>query len=84
MLDEEHLKDAVETAASNEITLKLLFHLIEKSGCFRQGIAKDDRTEAYLRGYGDCGLYIRNLLLEYAPSAYLSLFEKELERAKNE
>jgi hypothetical protein len=76
MLDEEHLKDAIETAANNDITLKLLWHFIEKSGCFRQGIAKDERTENYNRGYGDFGLYIRELLIAYAPAAYIKFIEE--------
>jgi len=76
MLDDEHLKDAIETAANNEIILKLLGHFIEKSGCFRQGIAKDERTENYNRGYGDFGLYIRELLLKYAPTAYIRIIEE--------
>lgn len=70
LMDDEHLEDAVKTAAANETVLKLMMHFIEKSACFRQGLAKDDRQEIYNRGYGDFGLYIRELLLKYAPEAY--------------
>ncbi len=77
MLDDEHLKEAFTNAiTSSKYTEELLMHLIEKSGCFRQGLAKDDRTENYNRGYGDFGLYIRSLFLQYAPKTYLELIER--------
>lgn len=81
LLDDEHLEDAIKSAAANKNMLKLLFHFISKSGAFRQGLAKDDRTEFYNRGYGDFGLYIRELLLKYAPKAYI---EQIKEGAENE
>ena len=84
MLDSEHIEDAIKTCAKNPLTLKLLAHFIEISGCFRQGIAKDERSEIYLRGYGDFGLYIRGLLLEYAPKAYMELMLDELRKEKAE
>ena len=86
MLDEEHLKDAVETAANNKTVLKLLGHFIEKSACFRQGIAQDNRMEIYNRGYGDFGLYIRELLIKYALPQYLKLIKEgeENDRRQNE
>jgi hypothetical protein len=72
LLDDEHLEDAIKEAAASKNILKLLMHFIYKSGAFRQGLAKDERTENYNRGYGDFGLYIRDLLLQYAPNAYMS------------
>ena len=80
MLDIEHIEDAIKTCAKNPILLRLLAHFIEISGCFRQGIAKDERAEIYNRGYGDFGLYIRGLLLEYAPKAYMELMLDELNK----
>lgn len=77
MLDDEHLKEAFTNAiSSSKYTVELLAHLIDKSGCFRQGLAKDDSTETYNRGYGDFGLYIRSLFLQYAPKKYLELIEE--------
>ena len=86
MLDEEHLKDAVQTAANNKTVLKLLGHFIKKSSCFRQGIAQDNRMEIYNRGYGDFGLYIRELLMKYALPQYLKLIKEgeENDRRKEE
>lgn len=84
MLDEEHLGDAIKTCAKNPQALKLLWHFIEISGCFRQGISKDERLEIYNRGYGDFGLYIRGLLLEYAPKAYMNLAVEEINKSKEE
>ena len=84
MLDEEHIEDAVKTCAKNPLLLRLLAHFIENSGCFRQGISKDERLEIYRRGYGDFGLYIRDLLLNYAPKAYTDLIIDELKRKKEE
>lgn len=78
MLDEEHLEDAFKTCLKNPMFIKLLFHFIEKSGCFRQGIAKDEKIEFYNRGYGDFGLYIRDLVLKYAPKAYADTFLENL------
>lgn len=51
MLDDEHLKQAVENAVTNSYCVDLLKHLIDKSGCFRTGLAKDERQEIYNRGY---------------------------------
>lgn len=84
MLDEEHIEDAVKTCAKSPVILGLLVHFIEKSGCFRQGIAKDERAEIYLRGYGDFGLYIRDLLLEYAPKVYTEFMLEELRKNSEE
>ena len=76
MLDDEHLKQAVENAVTNSYCVDLLKHLIDKSGCFRIGLAKDERQEIYNRGYGDFGLYIRSLLLEYTPEVYIEIINK--------
>lgn len=76
MLDEEHLKQAVENATTCPDCVDLLAHLIEKSSCFRVGLAKDDRQEIYNRGYGDFGLYIRQLLLDYTPEVYIKIIKK--------
>ena len=84
MLDEEHLEDAIKTCAKNPLLLKLLSHFVEKSGCFRVGIAKDERLESYNKGYGDFGLYIRGLLLEHAPKAYMELILDELSKIEEE
>ncbi len=71
LLDDEKLKEAFEGAVQqSESAVKLLIHFIEHSGCFRTGLAQDDRQELYNRGYGDFGLYIRDLFLEYAPEEY--------------
>lgn len=87
MLDDEKLKEAVENTATSPYAVSLIKHLIDKSGCFRQGLAKDEKTEFYNRGYGDFGLYIRNLLLDYSPETYIEIIKegvKENERARNE
>jgi len=76
MLDDEHLKQAVENAVTNSYCVDLLKHLIDKSCCFRTGLAKDERQEIYNRGYGDFGLYIRSLLLEYTPEVYIEIINK--------
>lgn len=75
MLTDEQLKTAFQNAVKSNDTVYLLYHFIEISGCFRQGIAKDDRTECYLRGKGDFGLYLRNLFLEFAPETYAELIK---------
>ena len=81
MLDDEKLKLTIEHIfkCSNKSAIDLFKHLIDKSACFRQGIAKDERTEIYKRGYGDFGLYLRSLLLEYAPEAYIEIIKKGVE-----
>ena len=80
MLDEEHLKEAfINTINGSRSSLDLFKHLIDKSGCFRQGLAKDDRTEFYNRGYGDFGQYLRSLFLLYAPKEYLEIIQKGVE-----
>lgn len=77
MLDDEKLKEAFNnTINGSKDSINLFAHLIEKSACFRQGLAKDERTENYNRGYGDFGLYIRSLFLQYAPERYLEIIER--------
>ena len=83
MLDDEHLKTAVENSVTCPDCVNLLRHLIEKSGCFRTGLARDDRLEIYNRGWGDFGLYIRQLLLEYAPEVYIKIIKKGVEENGN-
>ena len=80
MLDDEKLEEAFKnTLNGSKSAIDLFWHLIEKSACFRQGLAKDDRTEIYNRGYGDFGLYIRSLFLQYAPDTYLEIIKKGVE-----
>lgn len=77
MLDEEHLQEAfINTINGSKSAVDLFQHLIEKSGCFRQGLAKDDRQETYNRGYGDFGLYLRSLFMLYAPTTYLEILKR--------
>lgn len=77
MLDDEKLERAFKnTLNGSKDSIDLFAHLIEKSGCFRQGLAKDERTENYNRGYGDFGLYIRSLFLQYAPETYLEIITR--------
>lgn len=83
MLDEEQLKQAVENAVCSPDCVNLLAHLIEKSGCFRTGLHNNDRQEIYNRGYGDFGLYIRQLLLNYAPKVYIEIIEKGVQENDN-
>lgn len=79
MLSDENLKSVFEKAVKNDATVELLAHLIDLSGCFRQGLAKDERTETYLRGFGDFGLYIRELFLKYTPEIYLRITKERVE-----
>ena len=77
MLDEEHLEEAFKnTLSGSKSAIDLFAHLIEKSGCFRQGLAKDDRSETYNRGYGDFGLYLRSLFMLYAPDTYVEIIKR--------
>lgn len=77
MLDEEKLEQAFKnTVNGSKDSIDLFAHLIDKSACFRQGLAKDERTELYNRGYGDFGLYIRSLFLQYAPDTYLEIIKR--------
>lgn len=77
MLDEEKLEQAFKnTINGSKDSIDLFAHLIDKSACFRQGLAKDERTELYNRGYGDFGLYIRSLFLQYAPDTYLEIIKR--------
>lgn len=81
MLDDEKLEEAFKnTLNGSKSAIDLFWHLIEKSACFRQGLAKDERTEIYNRGYGDFGLYIRSLFLQYAPDTYLEIIKKGVEK----
>lgn len=87
MLDDEKLQEAfINTINGSKSSIDLFAHLIEKSACFRQGLARDERTENYNRGYGDFGLYLRSLFLLYAPEAYLDIIKrgvKEDDRTSN-
>lgn len=77
MLDDENLKEAfINTINGSKSSIDLFAHLIKKSACFRQGLAKDERTELYNRGYGDFGLYLRSLFLQYAPDTYLEIIKR--------
>jgi len=81
MLDDEKLKMAfTNTINGSKSSIDLFTHLIDKSGCFRQGLAKDEKTEFYNRGYGDFGLYLRDLFLQYAPETYLEIIKKGVEQ----
>lgn len=85
MLDNEHLKEAfLNTVNGSKSSLDLFKHLLEKSGCFRQGIAKDERAEIYNRGYGDFGLYLRELFLAYAPEKYIEIIRKSVEESEEQ
>lgn len=84
MLNDEEVKEAFEnTLNGSKYAAVLLRHFIEKSGCFRQGLAKDDRTEIYNRGYGDFGLYIRDLFLRYAPDVYIKNIKEGVNKNDN-
>lgn len=72
-MNDKDLKRIFLNAIKSPDTILLLEHFIHKSGCFRRGLAANDRLENYLRGYSDSGLYIRNLFLEYAPEIYANL-----------
>jgi hypothetical protein len=77
MLDEEHLQEAFKnTINGSKSSIDLFAHLIEKSGCFRQGLAKDERQENYNRGFGDFGLYLRSLFMLYAPDTYIEILKR--------
>lgn len=78
-MEEEKLKETVQNAVLSEYTIDLLGYLIERSECFREGLAKDERQENYNRGFGDFGLMIRKLLLEYAPHVYMQIIQKGVE-----
>ena len=81
MVEDEKLEEAVKNTLNGSISaIDLFWHVIEKSACFRQGLAKDDRTEIYNRGYSDFGLYIRSLFLQYAPDTYLEIIKKGVEK----
>ena len=85
LLDEENLELAVQNTANLPDGLKLLAHFISSSGCYTQGLSKDERTELYNKGQRDFGLKIRDLLLEYAPNKYIELIKegaKENERSR--
>lgn len=75
-MDEDKLKLTVENAVNSPDCVDLLAHLIEKSGCFREGLHNNERQEIYNRGYGDFGLYIRRLLLNYVPEVYIGIIKK--------
>ena len=77
MLNDEELKTAFQSAVKSNDTVYLLYHFIQISGCFRKGLAKDERTENYLRGKGDFGLYLRDLFLQYAPETYTQLLTQK-------
>jgi len=76
LLDEEKLELAVQNTANLPDGLKLLTHLMTYSGCFTQGLSKDERTELYNKGQRDFGLKIRDLLLEYAPNKYIEVIKE--------
>lgn len=85
-MDEDKLKQTVRNAVLSKDTVELLKYFIDKSSCFRQGLAKDEKQEIYNRGYGDFGLHIRELLLNYAPEIYIEIIQKgveENERSNN-
>ena len=75
-MDENYLKRIFQGAIRSKDTAELLIHFIDKSACFRQGLAKDERTENYNRGWGDFGLYIRSLFLNYAPEIYANIIKE--------
>lgn len=87
MLDEEKLEEVVCNTANSADGLRFIEYLLQRSGCFTKGIAKDEKTEFYLKGWRDFGLEIRDLLIQYAPNAYIEIIkegvnENERERTK--
>ncbi len=84
MLNDEKLKEAFTNTLNGSKSAKILLkHFIDKSGCFRQGLARDERTEIYNRGYGDFGLYIRALFLQYAPETYMEIIKEGVNEYDN-
>ena len=75
-ITEEKLKLIIKNIASDNDGILFLDHLLDKTEPFSRGILCDTKRDYYNKGKRDIGLYILDLLSQYAPQEYIEILIK--------